>query len=215
MARPITTPFQERLYASFEPVADQDEGLGWPLLIYCGAIAAMYDQIEEYARDSDEGDPGWSIIVDPDRVPIEAIDWLAQITGTILQNKGQNTSETSDQYLARIRQQFRAANNQKRGTIEAITSAVQQQLTGTKTIFFRERDGGAYNLTVVTLTSETPSTAAVTKAISDNKPAGIIVTYASVTGATYIVYRTTYLSYTAMRSDFTTYNGLRNNQPGT
>lgn len=83
MPRPTdTTPFQEDLYASLEPIADQDEAHNWALLHFCGAVAAMFDQIETYARDTEDGKPGWSILVDGDRFPLEAAEWIGQLAGT-------------------------------------------------------------------------------------------------------------------------------------
>jgi hypothetical protein len=48
-------------------------------------------------------------------------------------------------------------------------------------------------------------------------PGGIIFTYASVPGATYIIVHASYATYKAIGPEkaFLTYNGLRNNQPGT
>jgi hypothetical protein len=207
VARPTpTTPFQEELYAALGPLTDGDENQGWALLTYCGAIASMFDQIEGYARDSDDGRPGWAILMDPDRCPSEALPWLAQFVGTTL------TPGLSD---ADQRAQIKAEQAFKRGTPSAIAQALQPYLTGTRTVLIRERDGGAYNLTVLTYSSETPDSTKALNAILTQKPAGIILTYATVTGANYLVIRASYATYTDLRAAFVTYNGLRNNSPGT
>lgn len=209
MARPTpTTPFQEELYTSLGPLADQDESQGWALLKYCGALASMFDQIETYVRDDpDDGAPGWTNVVDPDRAPGDAeLAYIGNFVGVDLP-----TGLTTDQKRALIK----GVSSFKRGTLNALVAAAQSKLIGDKTVLLRERDGGAYNLTVITYNSETPDTAAVLAALKSQKPAGIILTYTTTDGVTYFVLRTTYTDYTAVRSAFTTYNGLRNNAPGT
>lgn len=393
-----TTPFQERIYAMLEPVADQDPENGWALLEYCGAIAAMYNQIWTYVKDGQQGEPGWSILLDTNRIPVEAVPWLAEVTGTILRssrqkvevarnifpNPGAETSlngvagsnatlarvgapvkhgswsyrltavgpgnmslrhfgnrfvaidglpysaaaefqsastlrdcrvyldfynssgvrisvpngpvvteefgqtvrakienaiapvgtvtaqaitecanvvtnevhfiddvivtqsefigdyfdgsfpnavwlgtpgesvsvlyrdETNEEYLDRLRSQVQNAAGLKRGTVGAMREAIRQRLEGNDpNILIKERDGSAYRATVITYTSETPSQAAVLDAIKSQKPAGIIVDYFVVPGNNYVVIRASYIDYTAVRSAFLTYDGLRNNQPGT
>lgn len=207
MARPTpTTAFQEELYDSLGPWTAEDESQGWPLLKYCGALAAMFNQIETYARDAADA-PGWSNIVDPDRAPGDAeLEYIGNFVGVDLP-----AGLSTDAKRALIK----GVSSFKRGTLNAMIAAAQSKLTGTKTVLLRERDGGAYNLTVVTYTSETPDAAAVLAAIKSQKPAGIILTYTTSTGATYIVIRASYATYTAQRAAFTTYNGLRNNAPGT
>lgn len=215
MARPSpTTAFQERLYAALGPVTDQDEKNGWALLNYCGAIASMYDQIETYARDGELGEPGWSILLDTNRVPVEAVAWLGLITGTQLV-VSQRPGETDAAYLTRLRNVVHDAAGQKRGTIQSITRTVQNLLTGTQTVLFRERDTSPYHLTVITYTSETPDQAAVLAALKLVKPAGLILDYQVQPGPTYSIIRTIYTDYTAVRTNFATYQGVLNNQPGT
>lgn len=202
--RPATTPFQEDLYGQLGAWKDADFGK-WDLLHYCGAIASMFDQIEKYARD--DGDfPGWSILLDPDRCPVEALPFLAQFVGVRLPS-----TLTEQQQRDRIK----GTDGFKRGTPGAIMDAARIHLTGNKTVFMRERDGGAYNLTVVTYVSETPDSAAVLAALIEQKPAGIILTYQTVAGATYLLIRVSYPTYSAVLAAFATYNGLRNNVPGT
>lgn len=213
MARPTpTTPFQEELYAQLFAWADADVN-NWDLLQYVGAIASMFDQVETYARDSSDQRPGWAILMDPDRVPAEALGYLAQFVGVSLKDGLSDASQ---------RARVKSTDGFKRGTLGAIIGAAQQFLTGTKTVFLRERDpsvsalyGGAYGLTVLTLASETPNAAAVLAALIEQKPAGILLSYTTVTGASYLIIRTNYANYTAVRSAFATYSGLRNNIPGT
>lgn len=212
--KPSTTPFQDEAYAALAPIADQDTN--WDLLNYVGALASMFDQVESYARDDLNASPprpGWAILMDPDRCPPEALPWLAQFVGV------DDRPALAD---AQRRAWIKGTGGMKRGTPNSLIAAAQQYLTGSKTVILRERDpsvssvlGGAYGLTILTYTSETPDTNAVLAALQAQEPAGIILQYSTVVGWTYLTERTSYSTYTALRSAFVTYSGLRNNVPGT
>lgn len=202
--RPATTPFQEDVYRQLGAWRDADYG-SWHLLEFIGAIASMFDQIETYARD-DNGLPGWSLLLDPDRCPVEALPFLAQFVG-VRSVEGLTEQQKRDK--------IKATDGFKRGTPGSIIGAAQLHLTGNKTVIMKERDGGAYDLTVITHLSETPDAAAVLASIIEQKPAGIVLTYQVVDGTTYLLVRATYATYTDLRNAFATYDGLRNNIPGT
>jgi hypothetical protein len=76
-------------------------------------------------------------------------------------------------------------------------------------------NNGAYGFTVLTYTSETPDAAVVLAALMEQKPAGLLMNYSTVPGANYLLIRTTYADYAAVKAAFATYSGLRNNLPGT
>lgn len=220
MARPDTTDFQEQLYDAIGPLTygDSDDN-DWALLIYVGAHASMFDQMEEYIRYDDDGTPGWGRLMDIDRTPVEVIPWLAQFKG--VQNVPTNLTEQGQ------RDYVKSTDGFKRGTTDAIIGAAQQTLTGTKTVIVRERDPsvdttvggeGAYGMTVLTYTSETPDSAVVLANILKQKAGGLLLAYSTVTGAIYLLIRTTYATYNDIKtgaSSFLTYTGLRNNVPGT
>lgn len=107
----------------------------------------MFDQIETYARDRATGEPGWSIIMDPNVCPPEALNWLAQFVGVPLDS----AIAVADQRAMIIGEQ-----SFKRGTPAAMKAAVQRLLTGTKSLYFQERAGDPYKLLVATLPEETP-----------------------------------------------------------
>jgi len=124
--------------------------------------------------------------------------------------------QTEEQFIASQREYILALPASNRGTLKAFEEAARFYLTGNKTVFFKERDGGAYRLTVVTYTLETPNEAQVRAALEAQVPGGIILTYNVVPGAAYIIIRTAYPTYKKLwETEFLTYNGLRNNLPGT
>lgn len=215
MALPFTpTAYHADLYAALAPLAYDEVNQAYALFKYTGAIAQMHDQIEGYVRDPVyPANPAWSLLMDIDRCPSEALPWLAQFVGVKL-----------DRALSDADQRTAAKNSDgfKRGSLGSMIAAAQKYLTGTKTVYYKERDsavsavaGGAYGLTILTLTSETPSSAAVLAALNAVKPAGIILAYNTVASMTYQLLNTNYASYSAVNSAFLTYNGVAGNRPGT
>jgi len=197
--------FAETLYVALAPLARQDPDYDWSLLILCNAIGAMYQLLDDLERDTPEG-PGWSPLVDLNRCPDDALPWLAQFVGVRL---------LPDTTPAEQRARILATDGWRRGTREAIESATAATLTGTKSVVVRERDGGdAYALRVQTLVRETPDSAATLSAILSQKPAGIVLTYQTLTGQDYQTVKTTNANYTAVKTKYATYTGMTNDTPG-
>jgi hypothetical protein len=71
------------------------------------------------------------------------------------------------------------------------------------------QQNGPYSLTVITRTAETPNSAAVQAALIAQKPAGILLTYATTTGNTYLELRASQSTYTTARSAYATYQAMR------
>lgn len=173
--RPTLEPFAESLYAALEPiaVATDSERSQWSLAHFCGAIGAMFQPIDTLARDSEDG-PGWSAVMDLDRTPW--LPWLAQFVGVTV------VPETTD---AEQRERILGTAGFKRGTVASMRAAAALHLTGTKTVLFRERDGSAYRLEVVTYTDETPDPDATLADLMAQKPAGILLAYRHQVGNDY------------------------------
>lgn len=209
MPRPVTTPYQEELYAALG-VANTyaDEALGWPLLNYCGAVASMFDQIEAIARDLDDGTPGWAIIMNPDlaaQYAPEFLPWLGQFVGVQVDT----TLSIADQVT-----QIKVKDGFRRGTSDAFAEAAKLYLTGTKYVLLKERYGGdAYKIFVRTLISETPNEAQVLAAMLAQKPAGIVLDYDSVAGPTYDIEAAAIATYNAAAVRYATYNDAATQMP--
>jgi Phage tail protein (Tail_P2_I) len=161
--------FAADLYESLAPLARQDFYYGWALLILCNTIGTMYQLVDAIVRDQPEG-PGWSLVLDVNRCPPEALGWLAQFNGVRL---GYALSD------AEQRQAIQDASGFRRGTPAAMTAAIQATLTGTKTVTLHERDGDPYSLTILTAAEETPDLTKTRTAMLSQKPAGIV---ASING---------------------------------
>jgi len=203
---PAVGPFATDVYAEIEPLANSDPTNGWALLYYLNAIGTMFDEVESYARDGANGEPGWSILLDLARTPTKALPWLGQFVGV-------NVPSTLADATARAR--IYDKHNFSRGTPGAIISAAQATLTGTKDVLLQERyTGDPYKLWVGTRTSQTPDSARTLAAIMADKPAGIVLTYATITGQTFdelLADGTFSHAYTT----YATMQGLLMDQPGT
>ena len=207
--------FAERLYAALEPLADQDEQNGWALLIYCNAIGAMFQQVEELVRDTDAGDPGWTLLLDLNRCPTDALPWLAQFAGVRL------LPNSSD---ADMRARIASTDGFRRGTRAAMVGAAAATLTGAQTVVFRERDGAAqgfpaapdyaYYVTVRTYAPQTPDPAATLRALLAQKPGGIVLAYdGTATGQIYAQLRDNHVDYAAVNTVYPSYAAARDDMP--
>lgn len=203
MARPTVSDAAETLYATLGPWARADTARGesedrWDLLEFCEAVCRNLQPIEDIIRDSDDG-PGWSVVMDIDRAPVEWFGWLAQFAGVRL-IPGLPEAEQ--------RARIKSTDGFRRGTPGAIVGAAQQYLTGTKTVFLVERHGSPYRLTVSTLANETPDLTLVQGALKDQKPAGLVMTVTTVQGGDYDSYRDSHSDYTSTAGLWTQYDEL-------
>jgi hypothetical protein len=205
--------FAGRLYDMLAPLAQQDPTAGWSLLILCNAIGVDYQLVEDWVRDSPDG-PGWSLLLDVDRCPPEALPWLGQFVGVRVLPRS-----SADDQRARIR----STDGFHRGTRAALIGAARSTLTGSQRIIFRERDGAemgypnapeyAYCLKVYTYASETPDPTATLNALLAQKPGGILLDYDAVQMQDYQNVKDTNATYAVVKSTFKDYAALAMNQP--
>lgn len=173
MARPVTTPFAEAVYALMDPVTVQDEALNWPLLRYVLAHSAMFDAVDTIVRDA-VGRVGWGLALDAVNAPAYALPWLGQFGGV--------TVDTS-QVVATQRDQILTHSGFRRGTLAAMIAAGQATMTGGKTLSVVERSGDAWTVAFTGTAAEIPSVPLTLAAIKTQKPAGVIVTLNGAGGA--------------------------------
>jgi hypothetical protein len=206
--------FAARLYGMLAPLAQLDPDAGWSLLILHNAIGVMYQLVEDWVRDTADG-PGWSLLMDADRCPNEALPWLGQFAGVRVL-----PGSDADAQRARVK----STDGFRRGTRAALVGAAQATLTGAKTVVFRERDGAemgypnppevAYCLTVITYTAQTPDPTATLNALIAQKPGGIILQYRTAAGQDYQSVKDGYATYALVASTYHDYIALANDEPG-
>lgn len=134
-----------------------------------GGIADAADRLSLIAFGSDEVPPGHAL-TDPSVAPDWALAHAALYTGGIL--PGRSAAEPYEDWLARARSAAVYPAGIKRGTDEAVRRAVEPLLTGTKTVVISVAAGDPYQMVIRTITSETPSPAAVQAAIEGSYVSG-------------------------------------------
>lgn len=138
-------------------------------------------------------------------------EWI----GTVGESSSRlQTLQTEEEYTAARRNRIKELPAQNRGTAQSIIAAAQQYLTGNKTVYLIERDGGAYKLTVLTLAEETPSASQVKAAIEEQLPGGIILNYQSIPTTSWGEIKGEYASWKAIKEKFLTWGGVRANKLG-
>lgn len=93
----------------------------------------------------------------------------------------------------------------ERGSREAMINAAKSWLTGTKSVYFNERDTSPYHLTVSTKLSETPDPASVAAALQAQKPAGLVMVVQTIAGQDWNNLVATRASWTAVGAAYATW----------
>jgi hypothetical protein len=131
-------PFGQALYQQVLPMHGPDpDGLAED---YIGAVTLANEEIDGYVRDTDAG-PGWSVILDVDDTPMKGLRWLGQLVGVALRQ--QRNGETDANFTIYARDAIRRQGGRQRGTTDAQMSAIQDTLTGTKSVLRRGTLGHA------------------------------------------------------------------------
>jgi len=161
----------EQLKNATQQLAPDDMQYGDAHGKLCSALGMPFQQLAELLSPEDPYPP-WGPLFDVNACPAWALPWLAQLIGLNLPE--QLSEEDARAYINDLA-------IHKRGTTAVLQAAASVHLTGDKTMYFRERDGGdPYALEVVTLTGETPDAAAVVRELKQWKPAGIVLTHTIV-----------------------------------
>ena len=201
-AMPTLGGFGKELYRHLLPIVRHDVDYDWAAAKFVAAVSEPFEMVYMLARDDDLGRPGWAILMDPDRIPIQFLPWLAQMVGVRLRD-GLGESQQ--------RERVRRTDGWERGTPGAIAAAAKQYLTGNRTVLLRERaNGDAYQLTVITHTSETPNAAAVLAALNEQKPAGILLTHLVYSGNDWYHVVDNYATWNAVIGAYLTWTDLTN-----
>lgn len=166
-------------------------------------------------RIADVADPDTSVtgtaeLANPAAAPRAWLRWLGYLVGINLDNIADANKRAAIADSATL---------QRRGSVRAIIRATQQTLTGSKScrVYWNLSGSDPYLLTVVTLTSQTPSTVATLAAAWQEKPAGIDLELQTSAGALYSELATAYTgdTYATLAADFTDYDDLGDWTPPT
>lgn len=212
MPEPEMSQWGARLRERTQPLQPDDYLYEWTHAILCEALAKPYLQICELI-DPPEPYPPWGPLFDLNACPDWALPWLAQIVGIRLPAGATGTE---------VRRIIKEAAGHNVGTVKAIRVSLEGTLVSSHppappTIYFRERDGSAYRLEVVTLDPETPDPELTQKVLEAVVPGGLVLDYRHIEGWDYQAmtdqYAATGGTYAQLSADFATYRDLRENHP--
>lgn len=130
--------FAQRAYDIFEPLTLHQESDD--LNFYIGAAGELFQEVDDLVRDTEGGDPGWSILLDVHRIPAKGLDWLAQFVGVTIDH---NTDE------AGVRQQVRAHDRWGRGTPLSMLGPAAHWLPAGAKMYLSERNPTPYSATFI------------------------------------------------------------------
>lgn len=212
MTQPTMSNWGARLQERTQPLQPDDHLYGWAHAILCEALAKPYLQIAELI-DPPDPYPPWGPLFDLATCPEWALPWLAQLVGTSL---------PVGLTPAQQRGYIGAYAGHTVGTVDAMTAAARIVLVPANppapaTIWFRERDGGAYRLEVVTLTGETPDPALLRQVLLAAKPGALLLETRTTVAWDYQQMTATEGAalYSGLKIKYLTYRGLREHAPGT
>lgn len=186
------------LIASFEPWMTDD------LYDYLNAVGSMFAAVEALSADAENGE-GWSLALDPDLCPPEALPYLAQFVGERL------PVGLAEPFQ---REWIKDEPNSVRGTVPSILRAAQRSLTGNRKVALLERGGvNDPDLVVVrTYASETPFPARVLHDLQDVMPADMTLDYRAIAGSTWGLVNANYASWGAVKADNATWADVARNE---
>jgi hypothetical protein len=169
-------------------INDHSPWLTTDLVAYLSALASMFEPAYDVVVEQGDPDdavtylPGWSTLLDPTRCPTDFLPYLGQFVGAQVQ------PGTPD---AIARNQITSLAAEGRGTPAAIVAAAKTALINTQTVFLLERQtalgaADAYHAVLLFFKSELATTQqTLVTAVEAVKPAGIQITYQSITGFTW------------------------------
>lgn len=147
------------------------------------AIGSMWQHVELYALARDDGTAAWSVMVDPENAPTEALPYLAQWVGEQLR-----AGLTDEQ----MREWINDKPNSRRGSPESIALAAQRSLVGGRVVQLFERtdangedDPLGDHFVVYTYAADTPDPNQVWEDLLTVIPADMVCDYTVLESTTW------------------------------
>lgn len=175
------------------------EDLGWPWATVCRALTAPIEPL--YALVAMTMRP-WEAAFDVDAAPGFLLPWLSFFFGVELP---QGISDDD----ARLR--LKTADARKRGTITSMVQRAVETLAPGGLVYFRERDGSAYRITMAVYASADPTL--TVQRVTEVKAGGLVLELSVETGPTYGLARVGYTSYADVLARRATYAAFRDTLP--
>lgn len=204
MTRPAVSASAEDLYRALGPIPAGDEGLGWPLLLFCATVIAPVGVVADLASDS-ESQVGWGPILDPRVCPADALPWLGQLVGA-------QVPVGAPEVTARAIVSH--SPGRARGTPASVLAAARLWLTGAQHATLTERFGGsAYAVRLTVYAAEVVDLVQLTAAVKASLPAGFTLTVTVLAGWTIAEMESETTTIAAAEAAFATINDFETQIP--
>jgi hypothetical protein len=175
VARPAVSDLAEEFYSALGWWAKEDEAKEWALLKAAAAwVETLLDPVYEVVRERGS-QPGWAILLDPDKCPARSLRYQTQYVGAVL---------TPEMDEAQQRAEIKEPTSWKRGQLPSIKLVGQRGLTGTKRVIVRSRTPSVGHHFIRTLASETPNPEREEATLRAALPAWEALDYEAMVGVT-------------------------------
>lgn len=215
MTRPAMNSVATQVYDSLVPFNDlagkDGEAVDWALAYFVNWLCdSTLQQVAGYAFDGDGGELGWSVLLDLDRVPDEAIKYLAQFVGVTI-NDALDVAGRKAQ-IANLESMQRGSASYIRSLLDTLVAA-----EGSSDWVLRERYDptnpsvdSAYHFQVIIVTDDpSPDPDPTLLALRKAKPAGLIMHYQRATANDWQYIADNYTDWSDVRSSFTDWDDVR------
>lgn len=204
MSRPSVSAAAEQVYRLLPDFLTSADSAGdYTALRYVAGSAVGLDKAADFLTlvDPDTSVTGTCELVNAAAAPRPYLAWLGWLVGV-------DTSGIAAPYVRDA--VANAAVSQRRGSKGSIRDVVQRTLTGSKScrVYWNLSGAQPYTITVVTLTTQTPSASAALTAALLEKPAGLSIELQTVASSTYGEAKVAYSTYSASKAAFSTYSDL-------
>jgi hypothetical protein len=174
---PVVTPptIGDELYEMFFPLLEIYGDASGHLYAMCIGLGSMLQPIDDIVGDGDNDEPGYSLLLDLNRVPDTWLPWLAQWVGYFVSPLPTSDAERTE-WSGRERRRTVTNSAHRRGTIARMVEEVQEHLQDTKTVIIHQRDTSPHHMTLYYYTDELITThAALNAAAQAQKAKGLIL----------------------------------------
>jgi hypothetical protein len=163
------------LYPEFEPLTDNMGDPELALRTYCRAVGLMMQEVRDMSADGPNGEPGWSQVLDANRVRAKWLGWLAQMVG-YLPPAWQPERDDEAAYLGRQVPRMIKFSKHNRGSTQALVYAIEEELLGKRQVNVFERTTDGWHMEIQVFEWEiATSPEAIYEAALKNKAAGILL----------------------------------------
>lgn len=207
----------DEMYQDASPLVEMYGDPDGALWVYLHALGYMLKDIDDAAKDGDNGEPGWSQIMDINRAKTKWLPWLGQMVGYKVPVKPSDQSTFAYDKLQRERIISRSAH--RRGSTEILREIVHENLypgTPIERVIIQERYSNQSWAIRIWVENEDIATSKeeILRAAKAQKAAGLIMDVGFMGGASYDVFLANHTSYQQVKDFYANLSEITTNPSG-